>query len=321
MLVAAAGSMNAGAVDRTATMSADTALPDAPSLFTAFGGDVRALLTCASVTHRSIVVAHRGGFAAGYPENTLETFDRMAAAAPVMFETDIMSSRDGIDFLMHDASVDRTTSGKGPAKDLDWSDIAKLAVTDEVGMETGFHVTRFSDFLATMRGRAFLMLDLKGPSSTQQVVRQVVQSGMLKASIFIAYDFGQAREVRAVAPDALIALGAETQQQISSIETNFAAGKPVVMLTGRLARQPAFYGPLNRAGHFVLAGSYLGSDPADARNELGRPVPEFEDAGANGVQMIVSNDPMRAVGYLRQAGRYVDPHLCVASAGDRRRPD
>lgn len=321
MVFAAVGGMNAGVLDQAHSVSKKVEMSDAPGLFSAFGGDVRALLACARGAHRSVVVAHRGGFAPGYPENALATFERMAASAPVMFEVDIISSRDGVDFLMHDPSVDRTTSGKGRADELDWSDIAKLTLTDEIGMETRWHPTRFPEFLARMRGKAFLMLDLKGPRSTADIVRQVVQAGMLPGTIFIAYNPAQTREILAAAPEALVALGAETQEQVAATNTQFPDGGPFVMLTGRLANQPAFYGSLTKAGHFVLAGAYLGDDPADARNQLGEAVPEFDNAGADGVQMIVSNDPMRSVQYLMQAGRYVDPAKCpgsARSAGERR---
>lgn len=312
MVVAAVGGMN-GTVEPAKPMIAKVEMSDASSLFKAFGGDVRAVLACARSTNRSIVVAHRGGFAAGYPENALATFERMAASAPVMFETDVVSSRDGVDFMMHDARVDRTTSGKGRADELDWSELSKLALTDEIGMETRWHPTRFPEFLARMRGKAFLMLDLKAPRSTADIVRQVFEAGMLPGTIFIAYNPAQVREILAAAPKALVALGAETPEQVATISANFPNDGPFVMLAGRLANQPAFYGSLTKAGHFVLAGSYLGDDPADARNQLGQVVPEFDNAGANGVQMIVSNDPTRAVEYLLQAGRYVDPIKCPGS--------
>lgn len=43
-----------------------------------------------------------------------------------MFECDVKLSRDGVPFLLHDADLDRTTSGQGAAGVLDWSALAAL---------------------------------------------------------------------------------------------------------------------------------------------------------------------------------------------------
>ena len=43
-----------------------------------------------------------------------------------MFECDVKLSRDGRLFLLHDADLDRTTSGHGAAGEVDWRDLAEL---------------------------------------------------------------------------------------------------------------------------------------------------------------------------------------------------
>ena len=42
------------------------------------------------------------------------------------FECDVKLSADGVPFLLHDATLDRTTDGKGLAGDQDWSALARL---------------------------------------------------------------------------------------------------------------------------------------------------------------------------------------------------
>ncbi|RYF07171.1 MAG: glycerophosphodiester phosphodiesterase [Comamonadaceae bacterium] len=70
-------------------------------------------------------VAHRGAGKLA-PENTLAAFRLGAAHGYRMFECDAKLSADGVPFLMHDATLERTTNGRGTGGDLPWSDLAQL---------------------------------------------------------------------------------------------------------------------------------------------------------------------------------------------------
>ena len=70
-------------------------------------------------------VAHRG---AGHlaPENTLAAFRLGALHGYRMFECDAKLSADGVVFLMHDSTLERTTNGSGVGGDRPWSELARL---------------------------------------------------------------------------------------------------------------------------------------------------------------------------------------------------
>jgi len=70
-------------------------------------------------------VAHRGAGKLA-PENTLAAFRLGAAHGYRMFECDVKLSADGVPFLMHDATLERTTSGRGTGGELAWSALAQL---------------------------------------------------------------------------------------------------------------------------------------------------------------------------------------------------
>lgn len=70
-------------------------------------------------------IAHRGAGKLA-PENTLAAFRLGAQHGYRMFECDAKLSRDGVPFLMHDATLQRTTNGTGTGGDLDWSALAQL---------------------------------------------------------------------------------------------------------------------------------------------------------------------------------------------------
>jgi glycerophosphoryl diester phosphodiesterase len=71
------------------------------------------------------VVAHRGG-AALAPENTLEALRRAKALGVDVLEMDLRFTADGEIVLMHDATVDRTTNGKGRVANLTFAELQKL---------------------------------------------------------------------------------------------------------------------------------------------------------------------------------------------------
>jgi glycerophosphoryl diester phosphodiesterase len=70
-------------------------------------------------------VAHRGAGKLA-PENTLTAFRLGAAHGYRMFECDAKLSADGTVFLLHDATLERTTDGQGLAGQLSWAELSQL---------------------------------------------------------------------------------------------------------------------------------------------------------------------------------------------------
>lgn len=70
-------------------------------------------------------IAHRGAGRLA-PENTLAAFREGARHGYRAFECDVKLSADGVPFLLHDATLDRTTALRGRAADHDWSALSRL---------------------------------------------------------------------------------------------------------------------------------------------------------------------------------------------------
>ena len=70
-------------------------------------------------------IAHRGAGRLA-PENTLAAFRLGAAHGFRMFECDAKLSADGVAFLLHDATLERTTNGHGIAGEQPWSALSQL---------------------------------------------------------------------------------------------------------------------------------------------------------------------------------------------------
>ncbi len=70
-------------------------------------------------------IAHRGAGKLA-PENTLAAFRLGASYGYRMFECDAKLSADDTVFLLHDATLDRTSNGSGLGADLPWSELSQL---------------------------------------------------------------------------------------------------------------------------------------------------------------------------------------------------
>lgn len=70
-------------------------------------------------------IAHRGAGKLA-PENTLAAFRLGASHGYRAFECDVKLSADGVPFLLHDAILERTTSGHGIASEQPWNELSRL---------------------------------------------------------------------------------------------------------------------------------------------------------------------------------------------------
>jgi glycerophosphoryl diester phosphodiesterase len=75
--------------------------------------------------YRPLSVAHRGHSIA-YPENTLEAYRKAIELGVEMIECDVNITRDGTLVMMHDTTLDRTTTGSGFVSSVTWDEIQQL---------------------------------------------------------------------------------------------------------------------------------------------------------------------------------------------------
>lgn len=120
-------------------------------------------------------IAHRGAGKLA-PENTLAAFRCGARHGYRMFECDVKLSQDDIPFLLHDATLERTTNGGGIAGSRPWHELSQLdagswhsrryAGEPLPGLEA---IARFC-----LRNGHFLNIEIKPTPGTQRHTGEVV---------------------------------------------------------------------------------------------------------------------------------------------------
>ncbi len=110
-----------------------------------------------------MVVAHRGCWQKT-SENSIDAIKACIAAGIDMVELDVRLTRDNVLVLMHDATVDRMTDGKGKVSDLDWAQLRLLRLREGKGGDTPLtdrRIPSFEEALRTARDRILINLDPK----------------------------------------------------------------------------------------------------------------------------------------------------------------
>jgi len=117
-----------------------------------------------------LILGHRGA-AGEAPENTLVSFARGLDLGAHIIETDVHRTRDGVPVLIHDASVERTTDGRGPVSDLDLADLQRLDAGHRFSLDggrsfpfrgQGVRIPTLADALSSLPDTRF-NLEIKAP--------------------------------------------------------------------------------------------------------------------------------------------------------------
>ncbi|MBQ2221929.1 MAG: glycerophosphodiester phosphodiesterase family protein [Bacteroidales bacterium] len=136
--------------------------PVEPETYTYSIGSTEELCAFFSLDQDDIIVSgHRGGVLPGYPENCLETMQQMVQKMTTFFEIDPRLTADSVAVLLHDSTLDRTTTGEGLLKEKTYQEIAGLYLKDEKGKPTPYHIPLLDEVLAWSRDKVILHIDQK----------------------------------------------------------------------------------------------------------------------------------------------------------------
>lgn len=114
-----------------------------------------------------------------YPENTIEAFEQSVLNGAVVIETDAQLTADGIPVIMHDSTLDRTTTLTGNVSALTVPALQRSPVVD-IGASGGWPnltVPSVKDAMRKMAGRLFLVIEAKQTNSMPALIAAVQATG------------------------------------------------------------------------------------------------------------------------------------------------
>ena len=104
------------------------------------------------------VVAHRGDWRYA-PENSVAAIEHSIAVGVDVVELDLQLTRDSVLIVMHDATLNRTTTGKGRVADWTLDSIRMLKLKNGCGIRTKHTVPTLEEALLAAKGRVLVNLD------------------------------------------------------------------------------------------------------------------------------------------------------------------
>jgi glycerophosphoryl diester phosphodiesterase len=146
---------------------------------------------------RPLLIGHRG-YPARYPENTFASFMGAMEAGCDMIELDVTLTHDRKVVVIHDDTLNRTTTGKGPVKDYSFEEIKQLDAGSWFDARfRSERVPELSEVLQLTAGRCLLNIEIKtsafeadfpADAIEHQVVGLVKTSGAVGQVVISSFD-------------------------------------------------------------------------------------------------------------------------------------
>lgn len=164
------------------------------------------IVACAGVAvAQPLVAAHRGG-ALLWPENSLLACRNALALDVDFLETDVHLTADGEVVILHDPTLDRTTTGSGPVAERRLASLAGVRLRAADGSLTDEPLPMLSQLLDLLGpSRARLLLEIKVDASRrpyagieEKVLTMVRSRGLAARVLIMAFQPDTLRRVRAL---------------------------------------------------------------------------------------------------------------------------
>ena len=238
-------------------------------------------------------IAHRGA-SSERPENTLSALRRAIRVGATATEVDVRTSSDNQLVLLHDDTLDRTTSGTGPISAVPLKQLRQLDAgswfDSRYRKQT---IPTLREALVVCRGRIDILLDLKGTGEeyVNKVMGEVEKYGDPGRTIIGVRSVEQARMFRSRLPQARqLGLIPSTD----AIEPFIEAGVETIRLW------PRWLSDTGLVKRVEDAGAQLHLNGTDGSEQEVQQLLEHNPAS------LSSDDPRRLVNTLRSLARHAE---------------
>ncbi|UOB17266.1 glycerophosphodiester phosphodiesterase family protein [Abyssalbus ytuae] len=185
------------------------------------------LISCSQQEKREVksnrqisVVSHRGANRLA-PENTFASAKEAINNGTDYIEVDLRKSQDGIYYLFHDKTLERTTNGSGLFSQTPSSVIDTLDAGSWFNHSfKGEKIPRFENYLEWVKGKAKLYIDVKDINIAD--VTEIIKTHSMQNDCFFYFRKPEnIKEFRNTAPDFQLKVNAEFAKDIDSLVKNY----------------------------------------------------------------------------------------------------
>jgi len=244
---------------------------------------------------KPLISAHRGGPYPGYPENCIETFEQVLKYTDAIIECDIAMTKDSVLIMMHDYSLDRTTTGTGKVANFTYNEIKRLHLRDNEGIATEFKIPTLDKVLEWSKNKCILTLDVKRGVPFERVILAVEKAETKDNSVIITYNVEDAHRVYQLDPDLMISVGIYTTDDLKRYDSTGIPFENLIAFTGTAEKDPFLYDLLHKKGIYCILGTLGNLDKrAEARGDH-----IYLEFIRNGVDILATDRPIEAAEAIR----------------------
>jgi glycerophosphoryl diester phosphodiesterase len=178
-----------------------------------------------------VVSAHRGGPRKGFPENCLATFENTLQYTFSMLEIDPRYTKDGHLVLHHDATLERTTNGKGLVADFTLQELKQLHLKDPEGNLTEYSIPTLDEALQWARGKTILVLDQK-KVPLQDRIRKIEEHNAEAYAILIISNLEEAKSCYAMNKHIMMEMIMTSREKVEAFEQTGVPWSNIVAFVG-----------------------------------------------------------------------------------------
>lgn len=147
-----------------------------------------------------MIVAHRGAHN-DLPENSLASIDRAVEEGAHIVELDVRKTKDGVFVIMHDHTLDRTTTGAGEVENYTYEELMDLYLLHD-GQATTHTIPTMEEALLKAKGQILVDIDFKvsGLDARYEAYDEIARLGVEDIVLFFCYDYTDVQALHAYNP-------------------------------------------------------------------------------------------------------------------------
>ena len=242
------------------------------------------------ISYRRFHSTGAGGDLKGYPENCIESFAYAAkqigtSARPIIIECDIDLTKDSVMVMMHDATLDRTTTGTGKLIDKTYAELGQYRLEDNMGNLTTYKIPTLEEVLRWGKNRATFTLDVKRNVSFARVVDMIRKTGAGDYVAVITYNAQDAAKLNQLDPNLMISVTIRNRAEYDRLHELGVPDNRMVAFVGVKEPDVELYQFLHQKGIACILGT-LGNLDKQAAAKGDQVYKKFAENGAD----IMSTD-------------------------------
>lgn len=227
-----------------------------------------------------IISVHRGGKGIkNYPENCLETLQYVNDSITAIYEIDVAKTKDDKLVLLHDNSLERTTTGTGKLVDYTYNELKAFNLKDDYANETTFKIPLFIEVLKWAKmNNVVLTVDIKRSVAVETVIDAIRQEKAEDYCIIITYDLKQAQNAFKWAPELLLSVSARNEKELDWLIHSNIPTENMIAFTGTRLSPNDFYKKVQSYGIKTILGT-LGNLDKQAKTKGDVPYKVWREKG------------------------------------------